>query len=278
MSQIQPKETNYYVRTLIVILCLGIAFLITVNFVCVKPIGEINSGIITLLTFLVILVLSESFDNFSIGKILSLNREVKKKESQNQELERKNSELINQLISITSIQSQSSTNVMGNYYASRKEDQETDIDEKVVQELLDVVGTSPIIEEMERLIKMDLSTRGLSHDTKTDEVLIRHLAGTQLALQFESIHSVIFGSQIRLLENLNAEESGIEEGKVLSYVNSVFQKHTDSFMNWTLNQYLEFLYNSGLISKSHHAISITDKGIEYLNWMNRLNKFKNRGL
>lgn len=47
------------------------------------------------------LVLSESFDNFSIGQIIAIKREFKAKQEENKKLEQKNSDLISHLISIT---------------------------------------------------------------------------------------------------------------------------------------------------------------------------------
>ena len=78
----KEKETNYFVRTLIVLLCIGISFLIAYNFLYTCPKGEITGGLITLIIFLLVLVLAESFDNFSVGKLLSIKREIAKKVEQ----------------------------------------------------------------------------------------------------------------------------------------------------------------------------------------------------
>lgn len=50
---------------------------------CVEPYGEFKNGIFFLLSILLILVLAESFDNFSIGQIVSIKREIKNKEKEN---------------------------------------------------------------------------------------------------------------------------------------------------------------------------------------------------
>ena len=51
------------------------------SFFCVAPYGEFKNGMFFLLSILLILVLSESFDNFSVGKIISIEREIKNKEN-----------------------------------------------------------------------------------------------------------------------------------------------------------------------------------------------------
>lgn len=116
-----PKKENWFVRSLIIGFCLLIVAMIGFNYFWIDPKGEINSGIVTLLTILLVLVLSESFDNFSIGKLVSISREAQKKEKQVQKLEKEKSELINQMITISTSQTQSQqhTNVYGDYNASR---------------------------------------------------------------------------------------------------------------------------------------------------------------
>ena len=75
MTDLQ-KKPNYFVRVLIVIFIIGLSFMIGFNFIAVEPIGTIKSGIYILLAIVLILVLSESFHNFSIGKLISITREV----------------------------------------------------------------------------------------------------------------------------------------------------------------------------------------------------------
>ena len=70
------KKPNYYVRTLIALFCALIVSMIAYRYVWVEPRGEISVGIITLLCLILILVLAESFDSFSVGKLISVSREV----------------------------------------------------------------------------------------------------------------------------------------------------------------------------------------------------------
>ncbi len=115
------KMNNWYVRSLIIAFCILVIAMIAFNYFGVEPKGEIGSGLITLLLILLVLVLSESFDNFSIGKLISIKRDANKKEKAVQKLEREKSDLLNQLITISSTQHQSQqhTNVYGDYHAAR---------------------------------------------------------------------------------------------------------------------------------------------------------------
>jgi len=116
MSKSEEKEASTFVRVLISIFCFLLAAMVLFNYVGVEPKGEINNGIIFLL---LVLVLAESFDNFSLGKLVSISREAKKKEVEVQNLEKKNTAPLSQLISITSnnTQNQSHTNVYGDFHA-----------------------------------------------------------------------------------------------------------------------------------------------------------------
>ena len=108
-------------RGMIIAFCLLIVAMIAFSYFWIEPKGEINSGIITLLLVLLVLVLSESFDNFSVGKLISISREVKKKDKVVQKLEKDKSDLLSQLITISSTQNQTQqhTNVYGDYNAPK---------------------------------------------------------------------------------------------------------------------------------------------------------------
>jgi len=106
----ETKKTNWFVRVLIILLCFFIGGLIYFNFFCSSPPLQISGGVLMLIAFLTLLVLSEAFDNFSIAKLITLSRTVKEKENKNQELKIENAELRNQIISITTNISQKQIN------------------------------------------------------------------------------------------------------------------------------------------------------------------------
>ncbi|WP_066628203.1 LapA family protein [Labilibacter marinus] len=103
----ENKKTNWFVRILILMLSLLITVLISYNFFIAKPQGEISNGLVTLIMLLIIVVLSEAFDNISFGKILSLNREVKEKSKEVKELKVEKEGLLNMLVNNISVQTQS---------------------------------------------------------------------------------------------------------------------------------------------------------------------------
>ena len=255
MENMENNPKNWFVRILIILFCLGIASMIFFNFFCVEPYGEFKNGIFFLLSILLILVLAESFDNFSIGQIVSIKREIKNKEKENKKLEQRNTELISHIISITNTQTQKqqSTNIFG---------------DDTVQELIDRIGNSVVIADIENNIKKELVEKGFDITGETTKVLLRHLAGSQLLLTFEKINIAIFGSQIRLLRLLNSSD-GISEEDVSQYYSKVRLQFSEILNSWELGDYLSFLYSSMLIIKQDNNIYITNLGVEYLVWITK---------
>ena len=275
----ENNKKNWFVRILIILFCIGLAVMIGINFFRVEPYGEFKEGIFFLLSLLLVLVLAESFDNFSIGKILSVKREIKHKETENKKLEQKNTELISHLISITNSQTQKqqNTNVFGDYYSDiPKELQPTNNDN--VQELIDRIGNSPTITDLENSIRQELKDKGLDDTGETVKVLLRHLAGARLLLTFERIHSIIFGSQLYLLKQLNSSPEGVTEEDVSHFFGKVKQQFFESFRNWTVENYLSYLYSNSLITKTDNNIHLTFFGVEYLTWIVRYGVIEDKSL
>lgn len=279
IENMENNGKNWFVRILIILFCMGIGSMICFNFFYVEPYGEFKNGIFFLLSLLLILVLAESFDNFSIGKIVSIEREIKNKENENKKMEQKNSELISHIISITNTQTQKqqSTNVFGDYYSDKpKVLQPTDNDN--IQELIDRIGNSIVITEIENNIKKELIEKGLDITGETTKVLLRHLAGSQLLLTFEKIHTIIFGSQIRLLRLLNSSSHEISEEDIFQYFSNIKQQFSETLNSWGVEDYLSFLYSSLLITKQDNNIYLTNLGVEYLVWVTRNGITENKPL
>lgn len=106
----ETKKPNWFVRILIILLSIFIGGLIWFNFFWSCPPVQISAGLIALVAFLTVLVLSEAFDNFSISKVISLSRSVTEKENKNQELKKENSDLRNQIVTISTSISQKQIN------------------------------------------------------------------------------------------------------------------------------------------------------------------------
>lgn len=102
------RRPNWFVRVLIILLTISLAVMVRYNFVEGNPSYQISAGAITIVLIITVLVLAEAFDSLSIGKMLSLSREVQKKEERNKDLNQENNRLRENLIQITSNYNQQS--------------------------------------------------------------------------------------------------------------------------------------------------------------------------
>jgi len=141
---------------------------------------------------------------------------------------------------------------------------------EAVQQLLDAVGNSIVIDEQEDLITSELTAKGLPSESDTAKVLIKHLAGAQVLLAFEQIHGSIFGSQIFLLKKLN-EVAG--QGRTTEYIHKhidhVKETYPESLGDWSYEKYLNYLFAQSLITVDGEQFHITNIGVEYLTWVTR---------
>lgn len=109
-SKLEKKNVNYFVRSLISIVALAVSVMAFLSFFLAEPKYQITTGIITLIAIVVVLVLSESFNNLSIGKVLTLSNEVKKKESEKETVKDENKVLRQELFKIVANVQQSQVN------------------------------------------------------------------------------------------------------------------------------------------------------------------------
>lgn len=158
---------------------------------------------------------------------------------------------------------------------AQREDRKTE----AVQELLAAIGESPSLLDVEQRIRKDLEARGLETNGDTVRVLIRHLAASQLLVQFEQIHNFIFGSQIFLLKRLNeVVGQGRHEKDIRVHFEHVQKQFHEELSSWTFDQYMRFLFDRTLIVKHGDIFHITNMGVEYLTWMARNGRSENAPL
>ena len=154
--------------------------------------------------------------------------------------------------------------------------------QEAVRELVAVIGESPVLSDIENSIKSDLEGKGLAIKgdlEDTVEVLIKYLAASKALTEFERIHAVILGSQIRLLKDLNEiRGQGRTEEYLQKYWEGVKAAFPEVLGAWDLKKYLGLLVDSGLIIMQDKIYHITPLGIEFLTWMSRYGRSENKAL
>lgn len=151
-----------------------------------------------------------------------------------------------------------------------KQQDKIESDSQAAQKLLDLVDNTPVINDQVNRINEDLKSREILIAEDRALVLTKYLAGTQILLAFEKIYTVIFRSQITLLEMLNENRGrGINIITVDTHINLIKADFPETMGKWTNEQYLKFLCDNFLIMKTGDNIHITDLGIEFLTWLAR---------
>jgi hypothetical protein len=141
-----------------------------------------------------------------------------------------------------------------------------DLKQESLEELMKAFD-SLALREREKLIRKELEARGLKEDPHTIKVLIRHLAGTQLCLVFERVNSLIWGSQIAILEFLNSARQGALAESIKGFYDAAAARYPDAFKEYSFEDYLGFLLSTGLLVKDNGQHRITQMGVEFLSYL-----------
>ena len=135
-----------------------------------------------------------------------------------------------------------------------------------VDELLSAFD-NVLLKEQEKLIRKDLAGKDLT-DSDTVKVLIRHLAATQISAAFERIDTLIWGSQLTLLEMLNSavQLSGSQAVARILYAKAA-QEYPDTYREYAFDRWLGFVKSLGVISEKDNQLSITNLGAQFLAYL-----------
>lgn len=82
----------------------------------------------------------------------------------------------------------------------------------------------------------------------------------------EKIYSLIYGSQIRMLQRLNYSHIESKSELKLYYDNAV-KNNPEGYKNYSYESYLNFLVQNGLIKIENENVSITDMGRDFLRYI-----------
>ncbi len=108
----ETQSPNWFVRSLLIALVIFLGVLVWFSFFKDTTSFEITPGTVTILALMTLIILSESFNRLSLGKILSLSRDVKRTTTEKEDLKADNIRLRDSLIQVaTNIQSQVTTTI-----------------------------------------------------------------------------------------------------------------------------------------------------------------------
>ncbi len=98
---LEPSNKQSWITRILTVVFLGfLGYLVIQSFYKASPAFVISAGILIVLVLMTVLVLSEAFNSFSVGKLLTLSREVSKTSQEKQELKTDNTELRKALVQL----------------------------------------------------------------------------------------------------------------------------------------------------------------------------------
>ncbi len=106
--------------------------------------------------------------------------------------------------------------------------------------------------------------------TETKKVIAQaneEIAVRDTLLDFERIYNVIFGSQIQLLLDLNANKDGLPIENTDAFFNKIMLKWRPNFTDWGFDKYMSYLLSTGLVEIYKNNAFITEKGQAFLNYL-----------
>jgi len=94
-----------------------------------------------------------------------------------------------------------------------------------------------------------------------------------MATEFENLYSLIFGSQIVLLQDLNSVYvTGRPVEAVKPFYETAARTFAAVYQNYSFDQWLAFLVSSGLITRDGNVVKMTEEGRDFLRYLVQVGK------
>ena len=136
--------------------------------------------------------------------------------------------------------------------------------EKLIQEL-----DSTLIREVEDNVTKEFTKRSLSGDPAL-RVAIRYASAFSIALDFERIYRLIWGSQLSLLSYLNTERQHHPREALRPFYTLAASQYPEPYEHMSYDQWLAFLLDSVLLREDNGQLCITVKGCEFITHLAKL--------
>jgi hypothetical protein len=145
------------------------------------------------------------------------------------------------------------------------------VSSKNKSDMMEIGKEFEIVAAQEKLIRADLTFREIEHKGETADILIHSIAIAQTNTWFERAYSTIFGSQISLMRRITGFPEGIPHKSLEEHFEDVQNKQPESFNNWTLDQYLRYLFNMKFVEQKGDNFLVTKRGIDFLGILSMTN-------
>lgn len=148
-------------------------------------------------------------------------------------------------------------------------------DPRAEAEALMRVLDNTLIREVEEGITNELRNRNLL-GAEAVPVLVRYLAGMQIAFGFEEVYRLIWGSQLSLLHYLNTRVDGDPVEAVRPFYTLAASQYPDAYNGYSFEAWLGFLRDQVLVREDAGRLRITVRGREFLTYLTRMGRSLNK--
>jgi len=123
-----------------------------------------------------------------------------------------------------------------------------------------------LLREQESVIRQELDNNRVDEPAEREQVLVRHLAAVTIYSRFERTYTLIFGSQIEMLQALNAPGS-LHRDLVKVHYDFAAIVSPEFYANYSFDQWLHFMVDQILVRLDGNLVSITVAGREFLTFL-----------
>lgn len=132
------------------------------------------------------------------------------------------------------------------------------------------------LKESEQIVRSQSNLDSIDDKDKKIETLLNYSKIMVVYFQFEQIYSVIFGSQIQILELLN---TGVIENKqsLKHFYDIAAKTYPETYQQYDYESYFNFLTAYNLIDCDHNGqVRIKMYGVDFLKYLVQYQKIKNK--
>ena len=126
---------------------------------------------------------------------------------------------------------------------------------------------SASILEREKTVHSQLQAFNLKNEEEKISVLSRALATARVALEFNNIANVIFGSQVTLLVQLSGTHNGIAQNQAELIFEQAKTEFPALHSDRKLEDWFMYLHLNNLITSIENRIDITQFGTDFLKYL-----------
>ena len=128
---------------------------------------------------------------------------------------------------------------------------------------------SIVQQEQEKLIRDTLKEKAVDDNDDKIDILVRELAKQQINYNFLYMYSIIYGSEVILLENLNSLAHGLSKAEIEGLIVIVKEKFPERLNTKDIDDFLSTLISNMLVVYIEDRIQISETGREFLIWLSK---------